>query len=64
MEPLYLVVTLRVESFVMTLVLGAVGKEKLVTGEQINDVRDKQAGANKSAYEVLIRYGCSQGKRT
>ncbi|MBE3143378.1 MAG: hypothetical protein IMZ61_05565 [Planctomycetes bacterium] len=36
----------------MTLLLDALLKEKLVTSEQINDARDKQAGANKSIYEV------------
>jgi hypothetical protein len=32
-------------------------KEKLVTSEQIDDVRDKQAGANKSIYEALVDVG-------
>lgn len=41
----------------MTLLLDALLKEKLVTSEQINDGRDKQVGANKSIYEVLLDIG-------
>jgi hypothetical protein len=52
-----LFLTLHVESFVMLLLLDALLKEKLVTSEQINGARDKQAGANKSIYEVLINIG-------
>jgi hypothetical protein len=38
----------------MTLLLDALLKEKLVTSEQINDARGKQAEANQSIYKVLI----------
>jgi len=41
----------------MTLLLNALLKEKLVASEQINDAWDKQAGANKPIYEVLIDMG-------
>jgi hypothetical protein len=40
----------------MTPLFDALLKEKLVTSEQINGARDKQAGANKSIYEVLISF--------
>ena len=41
----------------MPLLLDALLKEKLATSEQINDAQDKQAGVNKSIYEVLIYMG-------
>jgi hypothetical protein len=47
----------------MTPLFDALLKEKLVTSEQINGARDKQAGANKSIYEVLIDIGSLRARK-